>query len=40
VLPRWAAPGPAFYMYYPTGRQTPPGLRQLIETLRAAHLSR
>jgi DNA-binding transcriptional LysR family regulator len=38
LLPRWAAPGPAFYMYYPTGRQTPPGLRQLIETLRAVHL--
>jgi DNA-binding transcriptional LysR family regulator len=38
VLPRWAAPGPAFQMYYPTGRQTPPGLRQLIETLRAIHL--
>jgi DNA-binding transcriptional LysR family regulator len=37
VLPRWAVPGPAFYMYYPTGRQTPPGLRQLIEILRAAH---
>jgi DNA-binding transcriptional LysR family regulator len=38
VLARWAAPGPAFYMYYPTGRHTPPGLRQLIETLRAVHL--
>jgi DNA-binding transcriptional LysR family regulator len=38
VLPRWAAPGPAFHMYYPTGRQTPPGLKQLIDTLRAVHL--
>jgi DNA-binding transcriptional LysR family regulator len=38
VLPRWAAPGPAFYMYYPTGRQTPPGLKQLIDTLREVHL--
>lgn len=38
VLPRWAVHGPAFHMYYPTGRQTPPGLRQLIELLRAAHL--
>jgi len=38
VLPRWATPGPAFYMYYPTGRQTPPGLRQLIDALRAVHL--
>ena len=38
VLPRWAAQGPGFHMYYPTGRQTPPGLRQLIETLRAVHL--
>jgi DNA-binding transcriptional LysR family regulator len=40
VLPKWAAPGPAFYMYFPTGRQTPPGLRQLIDILREAYLPR
>lgn len=34
VLPEWAALGPAFTIYYPGRRQTPPGLRQLIETIR------
>ena len=38
VLPEWAALGPPFFMYYPSRRQTQPGLRQLIDTLRAANL--
>jgi DNA-binding transcriptional LysR family regulator len=39
VLPEWAAPGPPFYMYYPSRRQTPPGLQQLVECLRAERLA-
>ena len=38
VLPEWAALGPPFFMYYPSRRQTQPGLRQLIDTIRAANL--
>ncbi len=35
VLPDWSVMAPPFYMYYPSRRQTPPGLQQLIECLRA-----
>jgi DNA-binding transcriptional LysR family regulator len=34
VLPQWASDGPPFTIYYPSRRQTPPGLRQLIEMIR------
>ncbi|RXZ33987.1 LysR family transcriptional regulator [Oxalobacteraceae bacterium CAVE-383] len=34
VLPEWSVMGAPFYMYYPSRRQTPPGLQQLIECLR------
>ncbi len=39
VLPEWSVMGAPFYMYYPSRRQTPPGLQQLIECLRAESLS-
>jgi DNA-binding transcriptional LysR family regulator len=39
VLPDWSVMGAPFYMYYPSRRQTPPGLQQLIECLRAEPLS-
>jgi DNA-binding transcriptional LysR family regulator len=39
LLSDWAAMGPPFFMYYPSRRQTQPGLRQLIETIRAANLT-
>lgn len=39
VLPDWAALGPAFSMYYPSRRQIQPGLRQLIEVIRASNLA-
>jgi DNA-binding transcriptional LysR family regulator len=38
VLPDWSVMGAPFYMYYPNRRQTPPGLQQLIECLRAESL--
>jgi len=38
VLAEWAAVGPPFFVYYPSRRQTQPGLRQLIDTIRAANL--
>jgi DNA-binding transcriptional LysR family regulator len=38
VLPEWAALAPPFFMYYPSRRQTQPGLRPLIEAIRAANL--
>jgi len=34
VLPDWASPGAPLCIYYPSRRQPPPGLRQLIEALR------
>lgn len=34
VLPDWASPGAPPCIYYPSRRQPPPGLRQLIEALR------
>lgn len=37
VLPKWAVTGPPMVMYYPSRRQTPPGLRQLIDMIRAAN---
>lgn len=37
VLPNWAVTGPPMVMYYPSRRQTPPGLRQLIDMIRAAN---
>ena len=39
VLAKWAAVGPPFFVYYPSRRQTQPGLRRLIDTIRAANLS-
>jgi DNA-binding transcriptional LysR family regulator len=38
VLAQWAAVGPAFFVYFPSRRQVPPGLRQLIDSIRAANL--
>ncbi|HEY0295535.1 MAG TPA: LysR family transcriptional regulator [Bordetella sp.] len=35
VLPEWAVSGPPLSMYYASRRQTHPGLRQLIDMLRA-----
>jgi DNA-binding transcriptional LysR family regulator len=35
VLPAWASTGPPFAMYYPSRRQPPPGLRQLIDFIRS-----
>lgn len=34
VLPDWAPEEPAFHVYYPSGRQMPPGLRELIDALK------
>jgi DNA-binding transcriptional LysR family regulator len=36
VLPEWASDGPPFTIYYPSRRQPPPGLRQLIAIVREA----
>lgn len=38
VLPSWATTSEPMVMYYPSRRQVPPGLRQLIEVIRSAHL--
>ncbi|GAB3372822.1 LysR family transcriptional regulator [Azotobacter armeniacus] len=38
VLPDWSSMGPPFCMYYPSRRQSQPGLRQLIESIRALGL--
>lgn len=38
VLPEWSSMGPPFCMYYPSRRQTQPGLRELSEMIRAANL--
>jgi len=37
VLPEWASEGPALCMYYPSRRQPPPGLRQLIDAIRTSN---
>jgi DNA-binding transcriptional LysR family regulator len=34
VLSDWASEGPPLCMYYPSRRQSPPGLRQLIDAIR------
>lgn len=34
VMSEWASDGPPFTIYYPSRRQAPPGLRQLINTIR------
>jgi DNA-binding transcriptional LysR family regulator len=34
VMPEWASMGPPFAMYYPSRRQTTPGLRQLVDAIR------
>ncbi|WMY09592.1 LysR family transcriptional regulator [Paraburkholderia phenoliruptrix] len=34
VLPDWAPIEPSFHLYYPSRRQMPPGLRELIDVLR------
>lgn len=34
VLEDWATPGPGFYMYHPSRRQIPTGLRLLSELIR------
>jgi DNA-binding transcriptional LysR family regulator len=34
VLPEWTSEGPPFMIYYPSRRQVPPGLRQLIDIIR------
>lgn len=34
VLPEWCPVEPAFHIYYPSSRQMPPGLRELIDFLR------
>ncbi|MGO9755583.1 MAG: LysR family transcriptional regulator [Roseiarcus sp.] len=34
VLPDWASTGPAFFAYYPSRKQTEPGLRQIIAMIR------
>jgi DNA-binding transcriptional LysR family regulator len=39
VLSDWAPVEPAFYIYYPGRRQTPPGLRELIDMLREEPLT-
>lgn len=36
VLPEWASTGPALYAYYPSRKQTEPGLRQIIVMIRKA----
>ena len=35
VMPQWASSDEPLVMYYPSRRQTPPALRQLIELIRA-----
>ena len=35
VMPAWASTGPCFCAYYPSRKQTPPGLRQIIDMIRA-----
>ncbi|MGI2032403.1 LysR family transcriptional regulator [Rhizobium panacihumi] len=37
VLEKWCEPFPGFYLYHPSRRQTPPGLRALITYLKAHH---
>lgn len=37
VLPEWASTGPPLCIYYPSRRQPPPGLRQLIDLVRVRH---
>ncbi|EHP43457.1 LysR family transcriptional regulator [Cupriavidus basilensis OR16] len=37
VLPKWSVAGPPMAMYYPSRRQTLPGLRQLIDMIRSAN---
>lgn len=37
VLPKWSVAGPPMVMYYPSRRQTLPGLRQLIDMIRSAN---
>lgn len=37
VLPEWSVAGPPMVMYYPSRRQTLPGLRQLIDMIRSAN---
>jgi DNA-binding transcriptional LysR family regulator len=37
VLPEWASEGPPLCMYYPSRRQPPPGLRQLIDAIRTSN---
>jgi len=37
VLPEWASEGPALCMYYPSRRQPPQGLRQLIDAIRTSN---
>lgn len=34
-MPQWASSDEPLVMYYPSRRQTPPALRQLIELIRA-----
>ena len=34
VLEDWATPGPGYYMYHPSRRQVPTGLRLLIDLIR------
>lgn len=34
VMPEWSSMGPPFVMYYPSRRQSPPGLKQLVELIR------
>jgi len=40
VLPDWTSPGAPLCIYYPSRRQPPPGLRQLIEALRQSWTGR
>lgn len=37
VLPNWTSMGEPFCMYYPSRRQSPPGLRQLVDIVRRRH---
>ena len=36
LLAEWCPPGPGYYLYYPSRRQTPPALAVLVDALRAA----
>ena len=38
VLAEWVALAPPFFMYYPSRRQTQPGLRQLVEAIREVNI--